>query len=224
MRAVVIAVSVLGLVAGQAAEAFAAKPGDAGPRHARKANALAAAGKCKQAIPEYNAAFALLMDPALLFNRAECLRKLGLEDQALYDYRRFLKEMPDAPNRPVVESRIAALDPEAKKPAAPPAKVEVPAKAEPEPAPTLQAAALKPEPPVAEVAPPPPPAPRRLALAPVRVVAVPAPPGTNLDLDQRVPEAPPSDRSTWLWMTAAVVVVAAAATGAWYVASRPRTP
>ena len=61
-----------------------------GRRHAQKASNLAASGKCKQALPEYDQAIALLRDPALLFNRAECHRKLGETAEALEDYNQFL--------------------------------------------------------------------------------------------------------------------------------------
>jgi tetratricopeptide (TPR) repeat protein len=109
----------------------------AGHVHARRASTLAASGKCKQAIGEFTAAYRVLRDPALLFNRAECLRKTGLERQAVYDYRKFLEEMPKAPNRQTVESRIAALDPTAVKAAAPETAVQASAEvpvAEPAPA------------------------------------------------------------------------------------------
>jgi tetratricopeptide (TPR) repeat protein len=196
----------------------------AGQGHARKANELAAAGKCKQAMPEFDAAYRALRDPALLFNRAECLRKLGKNQQALYDYRKFLEQMPAAPNRGTVEARIAALDPGSAPPArhaeqvplreaAPPAPV---APAEPmlahagpvlmpvaAPRPSLQVAALH-----VPVAPPAPLAPPPAAM----VVAEPQP----------APQ-PVADHS-WLWMSVAVAVVAAAAGGSLYVASRPRNP
>jgi tetratricopeptide (TPR) repeat protein len=78
-------------------------------KHAAKANKLAAKNKCKQAMPWFNRAYRTLKDPTLLFNRAECLRKLGENNDALRDYELFLTEMPTAPNRSVVEERIASL-------------------------------------------------------------------------------------------------------------------
>jgi tetratricopeptide (TPR) repeat protein len=78
-------------------------------KQAAKANRLAAKNKCKLAVPAYNRAYRTLKDPTLLFNRAECLRKLGEDHDALRDYELFLSEMPKAPNRAVVEERIAAL-------------------------------------------------------------------------------------------------------------------
>ncbi len=80
-----------------------------GRRRAQRASQLAAKGKCKQAIGEYDKAIAVLHDPALLFNRAECHRKLGNTEAALEDYNQFLSDLPTAPNRAQVESRIAEL-------------------------------------------------------------------------------------------------------------------
>jgi tetratricopeptide (TPR) repeat protein len=108
-------------------------------KQAQKANKLAAKNKCKLALPAFNRAYRTLKDPTLLFNRAECLRKLGENHDAMRDYELFLQEMPTAPNRSVVEGRIAALraafraelasggaaaaaTPETPKPAAPPAE------------------------------------------------------------------------------------------------------
>ncbi len=87
-----------------------AAPGSAaGRRHAAKANQLAAQNKCKSAVVEFTKAYKLLKDPALLFNRAECYRKIGKDSQAVKDYEQFLTEMPKAPNRSTIEARIASL-------------------------------------------------------------------------------------------------------------------
>jgi tetratricopeptide (TPR) repeat protein len=86
-----------------------ADAGTAARKHATKANQLAAKNKCKQAVPWFNRAYRSLKDPTLLFNRAECLRKLGENHDALRDYELFLAEVPEAPNRATVESRIAVL-------------------------------------------------------------------------------------------------------------------
>jgi tetratricopeptide (TPR) repeat protein len=105
LLAVVIIVAgglVSGLAAGADSEAAARK-------QAAKANQLAAKNKCKQALPWFNRAYRTLKDPTLLFNRAECLRKLGEKSDAVRDYELFLTEMPAAPNRTLVEERIASL-------------------------------------------------------------------------------------------------------------------
>jgi tetratricopeptide (TPR) repeat protein len=204
-RAILVVILVLGGPA-QASDTSAAQA------HARKANSLAAAGKCKQAVPQYDAAYKKLKDPALLFNRAECLRKLGRGAQALHDYQKFLEELPAAPNRSLVESRIGALDPSLVVPkrivqaAAP---VEAPAPlpvVPPDPEPSLHAAAMRTPLPVA-AEPPPPVAPEPM------LVARPAP-----------PEAPATDRRAWLWLSVAAAVVAASAGGALYLTGRPRNP
>jgi hypothetical protein len=80
-----------------------------GRRHAQRASHLAAQGKCRQAIAEYDKAIPVMRDPALLFNRGECHRRLGNAEAALRDYDQFLKALPAAPNRAEVESRIAEL-------------------------------------------------------------------------------------------------------------------
>jgi len=78
-------------------------------KHATKANQLAAKNKCQAAIFEFTRALKTLTDPSLLFNRAECFRKVGRNDEAISDYEQFLAEMPEAPNRAAVQARIAAL-------------------------------------------------------------------------------------------------------------------
>lgn len=99
---------VLVAVAGAGGAARADDAADA-RRHAQRASALAASGKCKQAVREFDKAMAILRDPALLFNRGECHRKLGDNESALEDYRQFLADLPRAPNRADVEKRIAEL-------------------------------------------------------------------------------------------------------------------
>jgi tetratricopeptide (TPR) repeat protein len=78
-------------------------------KHAQRASSLAASGKCRQAVAEFDKALAVLRDPALLFNRGECHRKLGDADAAIEDYKQFLSDLPKAPNRAEVERRIAEL-------------------------------------------------------------------------------------------------------------------
>jgi tetratricopeptide (TPR) repeat protein len=88
---------------------FAAPGSAAGRKHAAKASHLAAQNRCKAAVVEFTKAYKLLKDPALLFNRAECYRKIGKSSRAVSDYEQFLTEMPTAPNRSTIEARIASL-------------------------------------------------------------------------------------------------------------------
>jgi hypothetical protein len=89
--------------------ALAADSDVSGRRHAAKANQLAAKNKCKSALVEFTKAYKSLKDPTILFNRAECQRKLGNNVDALKDYEQFLADMPTAPNRASVEARMATL-------------------------------------------------------------------------------------------------------------------
>jgi hypothetical protein len=118
---------------------------DGARKHAAKANQLAAKNKCTAAIFEFTRALKTLKDPTLLFNRAECFRKVGRTDEAIRDYEQFLVELPQTPNRAAIEARLAALrggagDSAAKEPAkgppvaAPKEVASAPAK-EPAPAP-----------------------------------------------------------------------------------------
>jgi hypothetical protein len=136
-----------------------------GRKHARKANHLADINKCKLAIPEYSKALRLLKDkdPTLLFNRAECYRRTGDASRAVADYRKFLVQLPAAPNRAQVEGQIAALDKSGGKSAG---TAAAPAKPPP-PRATAAPARVAPPEPVATAAPPPTPEPT----PPARAVA-----------------------------------------------------
>ncbi|HVU52736.1 MAG TPA: hypothetical protein VHL80_18775, partial [Polyangia bacterium] len=78
--------------------------------HVERANKLAGEGKCAAAVKEFTAAYDILQDPIVLFNRAECYRRLGQNAEAAADYRGFLKGFPAAPNRAEIEARIATLE------------------------------------------------------------------------------------------------------------------
>ena len=45
----------------------------------------------------------------MLFNRAECYRRIGEDEKAVADYRAFLEAVPAAPNRAQIEAKIATL-------------------------------------------------------------------------------------------------------------------
>ncbi len=154
-------------------------------KHARKANDLAAKNKCKAAIFEFTRALKTLKDPGLLFNRAECFRKVGRNDEAITDYEQFLIDLPQTPNRAAVEARLAALK-SAPKAAAPSTQEAPPEVKPPSPAPAAPVKAApvppsgdpqaKPTPPVAPKPPPPAPAP-----APAAKPAAPAAPAAKAE-------------------------------------------
>jgi hypothetical protein len=211
-----------------------------GRKHARKANHLADINKCKQAIPEYTKALRLLKDPTLLFNRAECYRRSGEAAKAVADYRKFLVDLPNAPNRAQVETQIAALDkraapaatasaapaagsktaPAASSKAAagrtgatrPPVTAASPA-APPAREPPATAQVTKPTaPPVAERAPSGTEATR--AVPPPPAPAEPAAPMALVDAQPRPPAAAESDGGSshwWIWVLGAAVIAGGAA-------------
>ncbi len=80
-----------------------------GRYHLRKANGLAGDDRCQAAIREYTLAYKKLGDPVVLFNRAECFRRIGEDEKAVADYRTFLAAVPAAPNRAEIEGKIATL-------------------------------------------------------------------------------------------------------------------
>ena len=197
-------------------------------KHAQRASNLAASGKCRQAVAEWNKAMAILRDPALLFNRGECYRKLGDTDAALGDYRQFLSDLPKAPNRGEVERRITELTAEKNKDkdkdtAPAPAPVPVPpVVAAPPPSPPAPRPAPAPAP-VAQAAPSPVPVP---AAAPAPAEPPPNP-ALQLSAPADSPSAPVSAEGgittrPWFWITVAAVAVAAGV-GTFVVLSRDST-
>src|SRR5690348_1588972 len=64
----------------------------------------------RKAIEEFKAAHVEEAEPAFLYDIAVCYRHLGENKEALVFYRRFLAlSPPNAPARPSVEKRVAAL-------------------------------------------------------------------------------------------------------------------
>jgi hypothetical protein len=218
-----------------------------GRAHLKRANALADKGDCQSAIDEYTKAYELLNEPALLFNRGECFRRIGDNDPAIDDYREFLEKVPDAPNRAAVEAKIAALEgpkaaarpsvaearPKSPPPAAPPAVSPAPAPpraiAPPPPAVSPPPRAVAPPPPAVS----PPPAPPPPAVAPPPPVVAQPPPAAPPPAEQRRPEpvvavqrtAPPAESAPgggsrpWVWVALTVLAVGAGAAG--YLMFRP---
>jgi hypothetical protein len=197
--------------------------------HLERANALAGEGKCAEAVKEFTAAYDKLQDPIVLFNRAECYRRLGENAKAAEDYRGFLAGFPAAPNRKDIEAKIAALEKPAPRAPAPAVRPTVPT-----PPPVART-------PVAP-APPPPRAPAPVAQAPAHTAPpppvvpepmpfLPPPPGagetkTMVEAPHATtPTEPPRTEAShgsrwWLWTGLAVVVVGGGVAG--YLYTRPK--
>jgi tetratricopeptide (TPR) repeat protein len=198
-----------------------------GRYHLRKANGLAGDDRCQAAIHEYTLAYKKLGDPVVLFNRAECYRRIGEDEKAIADYRAFLAAVPAAPNRAQIEAKISTLT------GTPPAPVDVnpPPLARPTIArPSAPGAGRPTAPPaVAPIVTEPPPQP--IERAPLIAAApppapVPSPPA--VELSQAAPMNPsPSDGeghhgTTWIWL-AVGAAVAGGAVGAYFALRTPAT-
>jgi hypothetical protein len=204
-------------------------------KHLEKANKYAGEGKCAAAVKEFTAAYDILQDPIVLFNRAECYRRLGQNAEAAADYRGFLKGFPAAPNRAEIEARIATLErPAAPRPPAaplrPPAGATPPAQAaKPPGAPPPPVAATPPaRPPAPVAAAPPPPAPATTP-GPMPFLPPPPPAGeakTLVEAPRSTPAETPAPAEAshgshwWIWTTIAVVAVGGGVAAYWFL--RPK--
>jgi tetratricopeptide (TPR) repeat protein len=208
--------------------ALAAPGSAAGRKHAAKANQLAAQNKCKTAVFEFTKAYKLLKDPALLFNRAECYRKIGKDSQAVKDYEQFLAEMPAAPNRATIEARIASLRGSA--PVGETAAAKAPVKPAEQPAPANDTHAEKwgasdaTSPGDNGKATDNGPGVGSAAVGTAAPAATEPRAAANLTTQPLVPEPKHAGAShAWVWIGTAVVVVGAGAFAAYHYWPRPKT-
>lgn len=102
-------------------------------------------GRYEEALVDFAAAYAMTPLPGFLFNIAQCHRLLGHFREAADNYRRYLDEVPAAPNRAEAEALLAQVNAELARTAAPAApsptptppreRVAAPPRVEPEPSP-----------------------------------------------------------------------------------------
>jgi tetratricopeptide (TPR) repeat protein len=71
---------------------------------------LFALGRFADALTAYQAAFEAKPLPEFLFNIGQCHRNLGNYEAAIFSFRKYLKLLPEAPNRAAVEDLIADLE------------------------------------------------------------------------------------------------------------------
>jgi len=154
--------------------------------HYQKGTSFYDLGKYPEAIKEFEAAYEIKNDPALLYNLAQSNRLAGNTDQALHFYRTYLRYVPTAKNRAEIEDRIKQLEQlAAQKTAtqtAPPNQTIPPptGPATTTPPPTT----TTPPPPPLETAPPPPPPgapPADTTYAPPMVATTAPPPPPAID-------------------------------------------
>jgi tetratricopeptide (TPR) repeat protein len=78
--------------------------------HYEMANRFYDVGKYGDAINEYEQAYLLVEDPALLFNIGQAYRLWDHLEDAIRSYKNYLRRRPDASNRAEVEKKIADLE------------------------------------------------------------------------------------------------------------------
>lgn len=110
----IIVILTLGLALLAAPRAAAAEDAatKSAKRHFAKGEKLFALGRFDDALEEYEAAYDAKPLAGFLFNIAQCHRNLGNIDQAIFSYRKYLREAPDAENREAVEQQIQELEDE----------------------------------------------------------------------------------------------------------------
>jgi tetratricopeptide (TPR) repeat protein len=159
--------------------------------HYQKATAHFAVGEYHDAAIEYEEAFKLKQDPAILFNAAQAFRLAGENQKALLLYNNIIKLYPGTQYAKDSKERIQKLAESGTSPSAGAPTPELPPVAPPPVTPIAPAPAA---PPVVVTPAAPPPS------APAAVIASPTPPPT---------EDHPIYARWWFWTGAGVLVVGA---------------
>jgi tetratricopeptide (TPR) repeat protein len=104
-----VAALFVGLCAARAARADDKATRDA-HRHFETAEKLFALGRFDAALTEYEAAYEAKPLAGFLFNIGQCHRNLGDYDAAIFSFKKYLEEEPDAPNKDDVQALITDLE------------------------------------------------------------------------------------------------------------------
>ena len=78
--------------------------------HARQGLAFYDLNRFQEAYLEYEQAYLLEQDPALLYNMGQCQRKLGNNEEALHFYRIYLRRVSKGPSAVEAEKRVRELE------------------------------------------------------------------------------------------------------------------
>lgn len=89
---------------------FALRREEAGGADATIARQRARAGDCAGALPAFDAAVRVTVEPTLRRDRGLCHEKLGSPYPAMDDYRAYLVARPDAPDADQIRDRLARLE------------------------------------------------------------------------------------------------------------------
>ncbi len=93
--------------------AGAAEPGPAraaARKHFERGTTLYQEGRYAEAAAAFEAAYQTLANGVVLYNLGQCYEKLGQIQRAIGYYREYLRTVPNAEDRPLVESLIARLE------------------------------------------------------------------------------------------------------------------
>ncbi len=165
--------------------------------HYERATRLYDVGKYGEAIAEYEQAYLLVEDAALLFNIGQAYRLWDRPEDAIRAYKNFLRRRPDASNRADVEKKIADLEKtvEDRRRGQP----EQPPLAAGQPSPPISPPVLG-APPGAEWPAPAPMAPAPMAPAPLPPAAAPMPeqPSSGVAFQQPPPSEPAAPKPKWI--------------------------
>jgi hypothetical protein len=94
----------------QSSSQFSLRRDEAGGADASVARQRARAGDCAGALPAFDNAINLTIEPTLRRDRGLCHEKLGHPFPAIDDYRAYLVAKPDAPDADQIRDRLARLE------------------------------------------------------------------------------------------------------------------
>jgi hypothetical protein len=80
--------------------------------HTRQGAAFYDLGRYADANAEFERAYLIEQDPALLYNMGQCHRKLGKGDEAVHFFRTYLRRSPNGPFAGAAEKRIKEIEAE----------------------------------------------------------------------------------------------------------------
>ena len=82
--------------------------------HTKQGAAYYDLGRYADANAEFENAYLIEQDPALLYNMGQCQRKLGKSDEAVHFFRTYLRRSPNGPFASAAAQRIKEIDVETK--------------------------------------------------------------------------------------------------------------
>jgi tetratricopeptide (TPR) repeat protein len=88
----------------------AEEPTTEAKEHYRKGTAAYNLGRYREAAQEYERAYELTLDPALLFNVGQAYRLAGDRQKAVIAYRSYLRSAPEGDRRAVAEAKLKELE------------------------------------------------------------------------------------------------------------------